>query len=176
MPSIKQFFQRDFVNHEGVRPINIWLLRILYFLMASFLAMDVWSYVLSHQGAWDTREAMVWAVWGGFSTLAILGVFHPLKLIPILLLEMFYKTLWLMLVAWPLWRTGTLAGSKAEPMTYVFIPVIIVYLILPWGYVFRTYVLGKPPSPLPAIKLIPPTISPVPGRLQFHGTTAGRFR
>lgn len=141
-----QLFQRNFVRYEGVRPINIWLLRVLYLLMATFLALDVWSYVLGHQGAWTNQEAMVWAVWGGFSTLAILGVFHPLKMIPVLLLEIFYKTLWLVLVAWPLWRAGKFAGSPAEQMTYVFIPVVVVYLIMPWGYVLRTYVLGRPPK------------------------------
>ena len=145
MSFIKKLFQPDFARYEGVRPINIWLMRVLYLLMSTFLAMDVWSYVLSHQGAWASQEAMAWSVWGAFSTLAILGVFHPLKMIPILLLEIFYKTLWLILVAYPLWRAGTFAGSSAEGTTYVFAPVIIVYLILPWGYVFRTYVLGKPP-------------------------------
>ena len=145
MAFIKRLFQRDHARYEGVRPINIWLMRVLYLLMATFLAMDVWSYVLGHQGAWTNQEAMAWSVWAAFSTLAILGLFHPLKMIPILLLEIFYKTMWLILVAYPLWRTGSLAGSKAEENTYVFLLVIIPYLILPWGYVFRTYVLGKPP-------------------------------
>ena len=143
MTFIKQLFTRDYARHEGVRPINIYLMRVLYLLMATFLAMDVWSYVLGHQGAWSNQEAVAWSVWGAFSTLAILGVLHPLKLIPILLLEIFYKTMWLILVAYPLWRAGALAGSKAEENTYVFLLVIIPYLILPWGYVFRTYVLGQ---------------------------------
>ena len=143
MAFIKRLFQRDHVRYEGVRPINIWLMRVLYLLMATFLAMDVWSYVLGHQGTWTNQEAVAWSVWGAFSTLAILGVLHPLKMIPILLLEIFYKTMWLILVAYPLWRAGTLAGSKAEETTYVFLLVIIPYLILPWGYVFRTYVMGR---------------------------------
>ncbi|HEY1992372.1 MAG TPA: hypothetical protein VGH71_07900 [Gammaproteobacteria bacterium] len=144
MSFIQKLFRRDFTRHEGVRPINIWLMRVLYLLMSTLLAMDVWSYVLGHQGAWTNQEAIAWSVWGAFSTLAILGLFQPLKMIPILLLEIFYKTMWLILVAYPLWKAGTLAGSNAEANTYVFLPVILVYLILPWGYVFRTYVLGRP--------------------------------
>ena len=144
MSFIKKLFQRDFARYEGVRPVNIWLMRVLYLLMSTLLAMDVWSYVLGHQGTWTNQEAMAWSVWAAFSTLAILGLLHPLKMIPILLMEIFYKTMWLILVPLPLWRAGTLAGSPAEAMTYVFIPVVIVYLILPWGYVFRTYILGRP--------------------------------
>ena len=144
MTFIRRLLTPDAVRYEGVRPINIWLLRVLYLLMSTFLAMDVWSYVLGHQGAWTNQEAVAWSVWAAFSALAILGLFRPLKMLPILFLEMFYKTMWLLLVAWPLWRAGTLAGSRAEEMTYVFLLVIIPYLITPWGYVFRTYVLGRP--------------------------------
>src|SRR5215469_12597715 len=108
---IKKLFERDFERYEGVRRINVYLMRVLYFLMATFLALDVWSYVLSHQGAWEPNRAMAWSVWAAFSTLAILGVFHPVKMIPILLLEIFYKTMWLILVALPLWRSDTLVGS-----------------------------------------------------------------
>ncbi len=140
---IKHIFERDHVSHEGVRRINIYLLRALYFLMATMLAYTVWTYILGHRGPWENKEGIVWSAWAGFSTLAILGVFHPLKMIPILLLEIFYKSLWLILVAYPLWKAGTLTGSPAEGTFNVFIPVVIVYLIMPWGYVFRTYVLGR---------------------------------
>ncbi len=140
--NIKSIFERDYTRYDGVRRINVYLLRALYFLMAVFLAMDVWTYILGHQGAWDNKEGMVWSVWAGFSTLAILGVFHPLKMIPILLLEIFYKSLWLILVAYPLWKAGTLSDSPTVGTFYVFIPVIIVYLIMPWGYVFKNYIIG----------------------------------
>lgn len=141
--NISNIFARDHERYEGVRRINIYLLRTLYFLMATFLAFDVWSYVCTHKGFWQNQEGMAWSVWAAFSTLAILGVFHPLKMLPILLLEIFYKSMWLILVAYPLWRTGALVGSPAEGMSYVFIPVIVVILIIPWGYVFKTYVLGR---------------------------------
>lgn len=142
MSIIGYIFERDHARYEGVRRINVYLLRALYFLMATFLAFDVWSYVFTHQGSWQSQEGMVWSVWGAFSTLAILGVFRPLKMLPILLLEIFYKSMWLVLVAYPLWRAGTLAGSPAEGMFQVFIPIVIVYLIIPWGYVFKSYALG----------------------------------
>ena len=133
--------ERDHKKHDGVRRINVYLMRVFYLLMSTLLAMDVWSYILGHQGPWDPGKAMEWSVWAGFSTLAILGVFHPVKMIPLLLLEIFYKSLWLFLVAYPLWQSGKLAGSSAEEETYVFLPVILVILVIPWGYVFKTYVI-----------------------------------
>ena len=43
-----------------------------------------------------------------------LGIVRPLKMLPIVLLEIFYKVLWLILVAYPLWSKGKLTGSPAE--------------------------------------------------------------
>ena len=50
-----------------------------------------------------------------------LGIIRPLKMLPILLLEIFYKVLWLILVAYPLWSQGKLAGSPAEDITSGFL-------------------------------------------------------
>jgi hypothetical protein len=134
-----RIFQPDYARYEGVRPINIYLLRLVYGLMAVFLAKDVWTYILGHVETWEPKEAMVWCVWAAFASLAVLGLLHPLKMVPLLLLEIFYKGLWLLLVAYPLWKAGKLAGSPAEGMTDVFLPVIVVVAIVPWGYVVRTY-------------------------------------
>ena len=131
-------FQRD-DRHEGVRRINILLLRLVYFLMFFLLGKQTWTHVLTHQGAWETRDAIAWSVWTAFATLAGLGILRPLKMLPILLLEIFYKVLWLVLVAYPLWSKGALAGSPAEETTWVFLPVILPVIAVPWGYVLANY-------------------------------------
>jgi hypothetical protein len=139
--AFKFLFQSNPGRDHGVRRINIHLMRVLYLLMFVFLDMDAWSTILAHSGPWENKEAMVWSVWAAFATLAGLGVLNPLKMLPILFLEIFYKVLWLLLVAYPLWKAGTLWGSPAEGMTDVFLPVIVVIAIVPWGYAFRTYIL-----------------------------------
>jgi hypothetical protein len=52
----------------------------------------------------------------------------------------FYKSLWLIIVAYPLWREGTLAGSPAEEMTYAFLGVPVAMIAVPWKYVFENYI------------------------------------
>jgi hypothetical protein len=132
-------FQRD-VRYEGVRRINIYLLRAVFSLMFFVLGWDTWTHILKHQGTWEPRDAMAWCVWTAFATLAVLGIFRPLKMLPILLLEIFYKVLWLIIVAYPLWSTGTLAGSPAESTASAFLWVLLPIAAVPWGYVFRTYI------------------------------------
>ncbi len=132
-------FRSDPAHYEGVRRINIYLLRTLYALMFFMLGQTTWTAIFTHEGPWHPGNAVAWTVWTGFSVIAGLGILHPLKMLPILLLEIFYKSLWLLLVAYPLWSTGKLAGSPAEDTANVFFPVFVVVLIVPWGYVFRTY-------------------------------------
>jgi hypothetical protein len=131
-------FQRD-EQYEGVRRINVYLLRLVFVLMFFLLGKDTWTHVLTHQGPWEPVNAVAWCVWTAFATLAGLGIVRPVKMLPILLLEIFYKVMWLILVAYPLWSTGKLAGSPAEGITSGFLWVILPIVAVPWGYVFATY-------------------------------------
>jgi hypothetical protein len=123
-------------RYEGVRRINIYLLRLLYILMFFVLGKETWTHILTHQGSWDPTDAMAWCVWSAFATLAALGIIRPLKMLPIVLLEIFYKVLWLIIVAYPLWSNGKLVGSSAEGMTSAFLWVPLPIVAVPWGYVF----------------------------------------
>jgi len=134
----KAIFQRN-ERHEGVLNINIYLLRLLYVLMFFVLGRITWTHVLTHQGPWEPTNAVEWCVWTAFATLAGIGIIRPVKMLPIVLLEIFYKVQWLILVAYPLWSKGTLAGSPAEDITMQFLWVILPIVAVPWGYVFVNY-------------------------------------
>jgi hypothetical protein len=86
---------------------------------------------------------MAWCVWTAFTTLAVLGIFRPIKMLPILLPEVFYKVLWLIVVAYPLWSAGTLASSSANDMASAFSWVLLPIVAVPWGYVIRNYIFGS---------------------------------
>lgn len=138
---LRKLFTPDHARHEGVRPIQIHLLRLVYLLMAVFVATDSWTSILKHEGPWDPVRAVAFCAWASYSTLSVLGLIHPLKMLPLMLFMIGYKLLWLVVVAWPLWRAGTLAGSSAEGMTLVFLWIPLPMVAVPWGYVVRNFVL-----------------------------------
>jgi hypothetical protein len=140
MINLRNIFTPNFERYEGVRPINIHLLRVLYFLMLVFIASEAWTTILSHQGPWDHVRAVAWCVWAAYTSLAVFGLINPLRWLPIVIFMIFYKTLWLIVVAYPLWRSGTLAGSPADEMAHVFIAAPFLVVIVPWKYVFEKYV------------------------------------
>ncbi len=139
--SVKKIFTPDSARHEGVRPINIYLLRLIYFLMVAFVATDSWRAILARQGPWDPVRAVAFCVWASYATLSLLGLIHPLRMLPIMLFMIGYKLLWLLVVAYPLWRANALAGSPAEEMTYVFLWIPLPIIAVPWKYVFQNYVM-----------------------------------
>ena len=141
--NIKQIFQPDFESYEGVRPINIYLLRLVYFLVFVFVGKDSWTFIFNNINAATPIEAVTWSVWAAFSIMCLLGLFKPLKMLPIILLEIIYKLIWLISIAYPLWSSGTLSGSPAAGITQAFVWVILPIIAVPWGYVFKNYLKRK---------------------------------
>ena len=66
-------------------------------------------------------------------------------MLPTLLLEISYKLMWLVIVAYPLWSKGKSAGSPAETITSPFLWVILPVFAVPWDFAFATYIY-KPKS------------------------------
>ncbi len=115
----------------------------MFLLMAVVLGKDVWTYILSHQGIWNPTEAMAWVVWASFSMLAILGIVNPLRMLPVVMLEIIYKLLWLGIVAYPSWKSNQPMDATTEQMTNGFLWVVLPIVAMPWRYFFRTYVVFK---------------------------------
>jgi hypothetical protein len=135
---LKAMFRPDHERYEGVRPINIYLLRLMFLLIVLFVASDSWSAILKHEGPWDHVRAAAVCMWAAFSVLAVFGLISPLKWLPLVMFEIFYKIIWLVIVAYPLWSTNQLAGSPAEGMTQAFAWVVLPIVAMPWAYAFRT--------------------------------------
>lgn len=136
-------FKPNYDRFEGVRPINIYLLRLLFFLVAVFVGYDSWTTIIGHEGPWEPVKAAAWCMWAAFAVLSVLGLFHPLKMLPLVLFEILYKLVWLVIVAFPLWSTNQLAGSSAEGMTEAFLWVILPIIAVPWKYAVNKYIFGR---------------------------------
>lgn len=136
---MKNPFKSDPARHDGVPPVNILLLRIVYALTFVMIGMESWTRLLTFDGPWDHVKAVAFCVWAAYSALSAIGLLHPLKMLPLVLFQITYKIIWLFLIAYPLWTGGRLAGSPAEEMTYSFLWVVLPIAAVPWGYVRRAY-------------------------------------
>jgi hypothetical protein len=138
---MKKIFRFNKEKWEGIPAFNIYLLRILFTLMFLALGKDAWIHIFHQSEAWMPTDAVAWSVWASYSVLSVFGIVNPLKMMPILFLEVLYKIIWLILVAYPLWSHEELVGSASEEMTYAFLWVLLPIVAIPWKYSFSKYVL-----------------------------------
>lgn len=128
----------------GVSKFRIYLLRFFYFLIFVLLGREAWSEIFTHKGLWQPLPGVAFSFWAAFSTLAILGILHPLKMIPLLLVQISYELIWLIIVAFPLWSANKLTGSSAQGLAEVNLKSIVIdLLVIPWSYVLKTYILKQ---------------------------------
>jgi hypothetical protein len=121
-----------------ISPLRLWLLRAVYALVAVGLALVIWPHILFGTGNWEHMPSVVKCMLGAFSLLAVVGLWQPLRMLPILFWELGWKALWLLVVALPRWQAGTLEGDFAAT-AFESSLVVIVAVAIPWGYVFRHY-------------------------------------
>lgn len=119
--------------------LRLYLLRALYLLIVVGLGIVVWPGVIQHERPWQLMEGVVACMLAAFSALSVLGLRYPLQMLPLLLWELAWKSIWLLVVALPLWSAGRMDPSTGETASACLMAVIIPFII-PWPYVFAHYV------------------------------------
>ena len=136
----KNIFKVD--QTKGVSKFRFYLLRFYFALNFVTLGFQAWSEIFAHTGLWQPIPGIAYSFWAAFSLLAILGIIHPLKMIPLLLVQFTYKLIWSIIVAYPIWSANQLPAS--HELTNIMVKGVVVdLLIIPWPYVLRNFILRK---------------------------------
>jgi len=117
-------------------------LRAAYLLIGIGLALTKWP-LLGQIQSLDVYEAVTLCMLTAMSLLALVGVARPAAMIPVLMFEVLWKLLWLGLVAAP----ALVAGNADASVTRIAVNctlVVPVLLAVPWRYVWRVNVKGRP--------------------------------
>ena len=114
------------------------LMRAGYLLMAVGLVLVKWP-LLPDAQTLPLYEGVTLCLLTAMSLLAFLGLRYPVKLLPVLLFESAWKILWLALVALPRAASGDLDAATSDIAVNCSL-VVLILAVIPWGYVWRTYV------------------------------------
>ena len=109
-----------------------------YLFMGGGLALVKWP-LLPDAPTYSFYEGVTLCLLTAMSLLALLGLRHPVRLLPVLVLETLWKLLWLGTVALPRALSGDLDGLYAEAVVTCSLVVVII-AVVPWGHVWRAYV------------------------------------
>jgi hypothetical protein len=121
-----------------VSTFRLYLLRAMYVFMVVGLAIFELPTLL-HPANLSRLDAVVLSVLGGFALLAVLGIRYLLKMLPLLFFEFVWKSIWVLAFGLPLVLAGRLGPETTETLTACLMGVVLVPLVMPWGYVFNHY-------------------------------------
>jgi uncharacterized membrane protein len=114
-------------------------LRAAYRLLIIGLGVTIWPSILNPAKTWEMPHGVVACMLGAVSLLALIGIRHPLRMLPLLLWELIWKLLWLVRIALPMWAGRRLDAAAAETAIECLM-VILIVVVIPWDHVFRVYV------------------------------------
>jgi hypothetical protein len=119
--------------------VRLYVLRATYLLMVAGLGAYMWPALIANAQADEISPNAVRSLLCAVSVLAVLGLRYPLQMLPLMLFELIWKTIWLLAVALPMQLRGQIdadvAGSVFDCATGV-----IFLIAIPWPYVWRHYV------------------------------------
>ena len=128
---------RDSAADSEVSLLRLYVLRATYLLLIVGLGAVNVPELISHDPA---ARGVIPSVLGGIWLLAFIGLRYPLQMLPLLLFEFAWKTIWLFDYGVPQWSSGHMPPTWAEDFKAIAAGVILMPIVIPWGYVWRHYV------------------------------------
>ncbi len=127
---------------QEVSLARLYLLRILYFLIAFVMGGEQWRIVIERAPETSMMQGVAHSMLAALAIVCVLGLRYPLQMLPVLFFEFIWKAVWLVGVALRLYIDGRLPESYMETVFACSIAIIIP-IIMPWRHVIDTY-LRKP--------------------------------
>jgi hypothetical protein len=121
---------------------RLYTLRISYLILAVGIGLTFWPSVIQHTPEFAASRGIQFSLLAGLGLTAVLGLRYPVKMIPLLLFELIWKTIYLIFFALPLWRAHQITDAIAADIFSIAMVVIFLPLI-PWGYVFREFLMKR---------------------------------
>ncbi len=122
-----------------ISTFRLYLLRAGYLIISVGLAIMIWPGIINPSENLSHMGAVVRSVLGAVSLLAFLGIRYPLKMLPVLFFELFWKVIWVVAFGLRLWSADKLDQDTTETFNDCIFGIILVLLVTPWDYVFNHY-------------------------------------
>ncbi|MGN6576030.1 MAG: hypothetical protein ACTHKG_10090 [Nocardioides sp.] len=123
---------------DGLSLTRLKLMRGGYLFMGLGLALVKWP-LLPDASSMPLYEGVTLTMLVAMSLGALLGLRHPVAMLPVLLFESAWKLLWLGLVALPQ-ALGDGLDSATREMVVKNSLVAVILVVVPWRYVWQRYV------------------------------------
>lgn len=120
--------------------MQLYLLRAMYLLIVVGLGLTVLPSVIAPAERMVDSHSVIKSMLGAFFLLSLVGLRYPLQMLPVLLFELLWKTLWVLVFALPVWlRTGVLDEYAAGVVFACAMGIVLTPIAIPWRYLATRY-------------------------------------
>ncbi len=133
-------------DHLALPELSVFRLRLMratYLLIVVGLGSDVWPALIGHSKQWSLMHGVTVSLLAAVTLLALVGIRYPVKLVPLLLFELTWKTIWLAAIALPLWWTDQLPPNFLESVKGCVLGLVLFPSVIPWKYVRASFVKAR---------------------------------
>jgi hypothetical protein len=132
--------ENEGVAMTEITTLRLYLLRATYLLIFVGLGLIVWPGLIDHAMARDPMHGAAGSLLAAVTIMAALGIRYPLQMLPLLLFELVWKSIWLIAVALPLWSVHQLDANTMESVVACLMGIVIFPIVIPWPYVLANFV------------------------------------
>lgn len=125
---------------NDVSIFRLYLLRAMYLLIGVGLALTIWPHIVAPTSLVAGPDSVIRALLGALAAMCLLGLRYPLRMLPLLLFELLWKLIWVVASALPMWLGPGLDQYASDTLFATLMGVVLVPIVLPWGYVFEHYI------------------------------------
>jgi len=124
---------------EDVSVFRLNLLRAMHLQVCVLVGSGVVTQLMNRPAPWDPFTGVAFSFWAALAALSALGLRYPLAMLPLIFIQLFYKTFWLIAVFLPL----RAAGRSSDLAIGFSVAIVVDVVVIPWAYVVAHY-LKKP--------------------------------
>ena len=138
MASIVAAVSRSSADTAGeVSLLRLYVLRATYLVLVVGLGAMIVPVLFDHE---PMSRGVIPSLLGAVWLLAFVGLRYPLQMLPLLVFEFVWKMIWLIAFGLPQWSSGQLPPTFAEDFKAIAAGVILMPIVIPWGYVYGHYI------------------------------------
>ena len=124
-------------SEDEVSLVRLYVLRATYLVLVVGLGATIVPSLIDHA---PMTRGVIPSLLGGVWLLAFLGLRYPLQMLPLLIFEFVWKTVWLLAFGLLQWSAGQMPATFGEDFEAIAMGVILMPIVISWGYVYRHYV------------------------------------
>lgn len=117
---------------------RLYALRACFVLFIVGIGLEFWPSLVREGALLPVMDGAALAMLSALGVLSIIGLVSPVTMIPVLLVDIVWKALWMVFVAVPRWQAGEM-GEEHMSAFYACLVVLPVIAALPWRRMAAAY-------------------------------------